>query len=86
MAKKSKHTLFEVPEPWEQHWQGMPEYIQADKTAYKTILVHFKNDGDIEKFSKLIGQKVTPTTKFIWYPKNKNEKLINMRCNDNNES
>jgi hypothetical protein len=86
MTKKSKQTLFEVPESWEEHWQGMPEFIQSDKTAYKTVLVHFKNDEDIKKFSKLIQQKMTFATKFIWYPKNENEKLINMRCNDNNES
>ena len=86
MKEKKNCGFFDIEEPWEKHWKGMPEYIQEDKTAYKTVLVHFKNDGDIEKFSKLIGQKVTPTTKFIWYPKNKNEKLINMRCSDNNES
>ena len=80
MVKKKSKGFFDIKEPWEEHWQGMPEFVQNDKTPYKTILVHFKNDEDIKNFSKLINQKITPQTKFVWHPKNKNNDLVNKRC------
>lgn len=49
-------------------WDGMPEYNQEDKMPFRTIYVHFENQDDIEKFSKLIGQEFTDKTKSIWYP------------------
>ena len=69
MAKKSKHTLFEVSEPWEEHWQGMPEYNQKDKQPFKSINVHFSSEKDVKEFAKLVDQKFTSFTQFIWYPK-----------------
>lgn len=50
-------------------WQGMPEFIQDDVSALKTILVHFGNEGAIGKFSALVDQQITNKTKSIWYPK-----------------
>ena len=62
---------------WEEYWQDMPEFNQKDLTPYKTIYIHFRNEKDIENFSKLINQKITDLTKYIWYPKSKLEKPSN---------
>jgi len=69
MAKKSKQTLIPVQEWWEEHWKGMPEYVSEDKEPWKSILVHFKDEDELKEFSKLVGQKITLKTKFLWYPK-----------------
>lgn len=52
-----------------EEWVGMPEFEHEDKTAIKTILIHFNNLNDIPSFSKLVGQTVTEKTKYIYYPK-----------------
>ena len=53
-------------------WQDMPEYDQEDLTAHRTMLVHFENDEDVLEFSKIVKQKFTEKTKYIWYPKQVN--------------
>ena len=50
------------------HWVGMPEFEQEDMTAWKTLLVHFSGQSDLEAFAALVGQVVTLQTKSIWYP------------------
>lgn len=67
--------IFGVQEIWEKEWQGMPEFVQKDLTPFKSIYVHFKRKEDIDRFSKLVNQKITIDTKFIWYPKVKPTKL-----------
>ena len=50
-------------------YKGMPEFSQADVLGSAiAIIVRFLSNDDIETFSKLIGQLVTPQTKSIWYP------------------
>jgi hypothetical protein len=49
-------------------WDGMPDFHQEDQLAYHTIKVHFANDADIEAFAKLVDQKLTKQTRFMWYP------------------
>jgi len=49
-------------------WENMPEFVQENAEAYRTIKVHFEADRDVDLFSKLIGQKLTDKTKSIWYP------------------
>ncbi len=56
-----------VDDPLE-HWRGMPEFEQADLTAWKTIHVHFKNREAYEEFSRLINQTLTDKTRSVWYP------------------
>ena len=57
------------PQIAEDEWMGMPEYLQEDLTAYKQIVVNFASPGDMEAFSELVGQPVTPKTRSIWHPK-----------------
>jgi len=54
--------------PWEEAWQGMPEFKMEDLTPIKSVMVHFASWEDSERFAELIGQTVTPKTKSVWYP------------------
>lgn len=63
-------------------WQGMPEFEQEDKTSFRSIHVHFKNQEDVDRFAERIGQKFTDKTRAIWYPQIEN---INMRDYYDNE-
>jgi hypothetical protein len=49
-------------------WQGMPEYEHTDKTSFRKILVHFKDQDAVDRFAQLIGQSVGEKLKYIWYP------------------
>jgi hypothetical protein len=52
---------------YEEEWTGMPEFeMTSDK--YRSIIVHFASQEDLENFCSTIGQDVTDKTKFIWYP------------------
>lgn len=52
----------------EDEWEGMPEFAMEDKTAFKSIVVHFKEQESVDKFADLIEQKLTERTRMIWYP------------------
>lgn len=58
-------------------WVGMPEFITG-MTKY-SIIVHFENLGDKEKFAKLIGQKITEKKKFIWFPEKERDDLSSVK-------
>lgn len=49
-------------------WVGMPEFQHIDKTAHRTLLVHFRTDEDIAAFAEVVDQSITPKTRFLWYP------------------
>ena len=59
-------------------WVGMPEYDNNDMTAYKTLKVHFRNQKDIMLFAKLLNQKITSDTKYLWYPSLTKETFTDM--------
>lgn len=61
--------LFENTEDWKNEWIGMPEFIQTkSEKPFSQITIRFKNQDDLNKFSKLINQKLTKKTKSIWFP------------------
>lgn len=49
-------------------WQGMPEFAHEDKTAFQSITLHFVDQAAVEQFADLVGQKISPKTRFLWYP------------------
>lgn len=49
-------------------WNGMPEFTQNDKTAFKSIVVHFHNQEGYEAFARLVQQNMTDKTRMIWFP------------------
>ena len=68
IGEGEQQALIETGEKWEEHWGGMPEFKQEDLQPYKTIYVHFESREDMEKFAKLVKQKVGLNTRSIWYP------------------
>ena len=40
-----------------EEWVGMPEFV-----------LRFETEEDLNDFAKLIGQKLTPKTKSLWFP------------------
>ena len=52
----------------EAEWQGMPEFHQTDKTAYRQIIVNFKDDAAVDDFAERLGQSLTPKTRSLWHP------------------
>jgi len=80
MSKENNQlALFEMKEWWEDDWEGMPEFVQDDLNAYKSIIVNFEKEEDFREFSKLIKQKMKLTTKSIWYPQMTLESILNKR-------
>ena len=61
-------TLFGEHEPWQEEWQGMPEFIQKQIKPFKEIIVRFETKHDYEAFQHCIAQTLTVKTKSIWYP------------------
>lgn len=67
---------------YEEHWQGMPEFVQSGLDPVKSLIVNFSTKEDMHKFSKLVGQPITHKTRFIWYPFVPDEKYIDKRWSD----
>jgi hypothetical protein len=57
-------------------WQGMPEFQQNSKVAYQTIAVHLKDAAAAAAFGSLLGQPITPRTRFVWYPQAEIERCM----------
>jgi hypothetical protein len=49
-------------------WGGMPEFNQPDATAFRSIIVHFKDQASVDLFAKTIKQIVSDKAKFLWFP------------------
>lgn len=54
--------------PSTNEWVDMPEFVQESKPPFAKIIFRFESQEDLDNFSKLIGQKLTPKTKSAWYP------------------
>jgi hypothetical protein len=61
-------TIDKPMKDWEIEWQDMPEFNNQGN-QFTQIVVHFKEEEDVEEFSKLLDQKITDKTKSIWFPK-----------------
>ena len=64
-------NLFNNENFYDEHWQDMPEFFQEDLTSHRKIIVHFRNDEDVEKFAELINQKITAKMPSLWFPEMK---------------
>ena len=60
-------------------WVDMPEFKQEDKTAYRTIHIHFANDEGVRQFAAKIEKPITQKTKYLWYPDIVIEKMMDKR-------
>lgn len=68
IGEGEQQPLIEVGEKWEECWRGMPEFVQEDLAPWKSIYVHFETREDMERFAKLVKQKIGLNTRSIWYP------------------
>ena len=66
------NTIFDEKNDIQAEWDNMPEYDNDDKTAFRSVIVHFENNDDAAEFFSLIGQGHTDKTKSIWYPEQEN--------------
>jgi len=84
---KKQGLLFEKNEYewWKPHWKNMPEFKSEDIRSEQSIVIHFESMEDRDDFARLINQKITSTTKSLWYPKIKIERFMNKRYIDEEE-
>jgi ParB-like chromosome segregation protein Spo0J len=67
-------TVAELDQLWadendpNREWEGMPEFVQQSRMAFRSIIVHLAGPEDVEKFAKLVKQPVGEKTRWIWYP------------------
>lgn len=66
------------PTDYKAEWVDMPEFKQEDLRSHRAIVVHFRNDEDVEAFTKLMNQVITPKQKAIWYPPLENRKTTHL--------
>lgn len=66
---------------WQELWKGMPEFDQQDLTSFRRIVVHFRNDKDVEDFLTCLGQLPgdVSSQKSIWYPRAEIDKCSDKR-------
>lgn len=76
------NNLIEVNPSWLDEWKDMPEFVQEDLTSKRKIIVHFRNDEDVKAFSQLIGQRITPKQKSLWFPEMEIRRYRHMRYVD----
>lgn len=65
-----------------EEWKGMPEFEQEDRTAFRSIVVHFENKNDVDEFSILLDQTITDRTKYLWFPYKPKAELLNLIYRD----
>jgi hypothetical protein len=70
----------------EDQWQGMPEFNQGDRTSFRHVVVHFRNEQDAAEFFKAIGQTDTGNTRSLWFPPQENMDTESKRYSDDDGS
>lgn len=50
-------------------WRGMPDYNHSDKSAFRSIVIHFPDQAAVDRFARLVAQTITDKTRFLWFPK-----------------
>jgi hypothetical protein len=50
-------------------WEGMPGYEHTtDEEPYRSVVVHFKNEGMLQQFCATLGIKLGEKIRYMWYP------------------
>ena len=58
----------DVVENPDDEWVGMPEYDGSAESC-RTVIVHFLEQADVDKFAEMAGSAIGEKTKSIWFPK-----------------
>ena len=61
-------SLFPSEKLWRKEWVGMPEFEQPCTEAIMSVTVHFVSYADMHAFAALVGSRILPTTKSLFYP------------------
>jgi hypothetical protein len=70
-VRQAQSTLFDLTEPWELHWIGMPEFIQKDLAPVATtdvdfedgrLYVHHASLEDKAEFTRLLSGALAGST------------------------
>ena len=69
----------EAGESWREHWRGMPEYVSEDLASRRRLIVHFRDEADVAAFAELVGQRITPKQKSLWFPKMEMRRKAHLR-------
>jgi len=62
LARLTGETITDV----DGQWIDMPEFIN-DPKAFKTIMVHFDNQEDVDDFAARVQQTIGPKTRYLWH-------------------
>lgn len=57
----------------------MPEFRHEDKTAFRSIYVHMKDQDAVDAFVAMVKQKITDSTRYIWFPEKEIESVADKR-------
>lgn len=68
MTNEEDGRLFPSEQLWKKEWQGMPEFEQPCAEAVMSVTVHFVSYADMHAFAALVGSRILPTTKSLFYP------------------
>lgn len=68
MINAEQFLLFDLPADRVSEWTGMPEFNLPTKAPFRTIVVHFAKQADVDEFAARTGAKLTLQTKSIYFP------------------
>lgn len=91
-TRRTVHGLETVENKREQLWRNMPAYQQDAKAPYRTLIVHFRNEEDVQDFIQKYqtidpDQVISPKTKSLWYPHlNKDENSLKRWFEEDDEA
>lgn len=63
----------------DEEWQGMPEFEQGSQESYRSITVHFPSEEAVTEFERVIGQRLHPKAKYLWFPRQEREDVADLR-------
>lgn len=84
MARGKQQELFDAVDWRTGLWQGMPEFEQADKEPYHSIVFHFECEADVVALEVQLGYKLPrgQLKASAWYPEKKPERYADKRYID----
>lgn len=64
-----------------QEWRksGDIDYDNENQNGHKVITLHFASEEAIAEFSRLVKQPITRKTKYLWFPKQAEDNIANLK-------
>lgn len=67
-------------------WSGMPDYNSEDKGAFRSIVVHFRDQAAVDDFVSKTGHKMLEKTRTLWHPEIEIETYVDKVYDDAEEN